>query len=76
MYFRNNNNNQTYSNPLTIIRENARYEVFRADDNKVAFTNKKPRKDSKYWQYPDYLVWDLKDKSRIYTPVNSKKCNS
>lgn len=56
--------NPTYSNPLTIWRENNRYEVLRRSDNKVAFTNRKPRKDWRGWQSGDYFVWDLENKEQ------------
>ena len=58
MRFQKNNDNPTYSNPLTIVRENRRFETCRLDDGCVAFSNKKPRKDSKYWNL-NYIVWDL-----------------
>ena len=55
MQFYKNNTNPTYSNPLTIMRENYKYEVVDLVNNKVAFTNRMPRKDS------NFLIWNLKE---------------
>ena len=58
MRFQKNNDNPTYSNPLTIVRENRRFETCRLEDGQVAFSDRKPRKDSKFWNH-NYIVWDL-----------------
>jgi hypothetical protein len=59
MKFIKNNSNPTYSNPLTIVRENSRFEVLRFSDGKVSLRDRKPRNGSRFWSR-SYLVWDLK----------------
>ena len=60
MQFYKNNTNPTYSNPLTIMRENYKYEVVDLVNNKVAFTNRMPRKDSNFFNL-GFLIWNLKE---------------
>lgn len=59
------NPNPTYSNPLTILRENNRYEIYRYSDGKVAFSNRKPRKDWRGWTNSNFMVWDLVNKKVV-----------
>lgn len=54
-----NNNKLSYS-ALTLLRENSRFEITRLEDNKVAFSNRLPRNDSRVWSN-DFLVWDLEN---------------
>lgn len=54
----------TYSNPLTILRENSRFEILRYSDYKVAFSDRKPRKDWKGWA-GGYMVWDIENKEEV-----------
>jgi hypothetical protein len=61
----NHNSDPTYSNPLTILRENNKFEILRYSDNKCAIYHRKPRKDSKYYDPTRYLIWDLKNKCAI-----------
>ncbi len=60
MKFYKNNTNPTHSNPLTLMRENYKYEVVDMVNNKVAFTNRMPRKDSNFLHYT-FLIWNLKE---------------
>lgn len=60
MKFVQNNSNVTYANPLTLQREQFHFEIHRFSDKKVAFTNRRPRKGSKFWSL-DFLVWNLKE---------------
>lgn len=66
-FIHKDNPNPTYSNPLTILRENYRFEITRLSDNKVAFSDRKPRKDWRGWNknYMDYMVWDIQNKERV-----------
>lgn len=41
-----------------------KYSVTRFSDGKVAFTDRRPRRDSKYYNY-NYLIWDLKENCQI-----------
>ncbi len=59
MKFIKNNSNPSWGNTLTLVRENSRYEVIRLSDDSVAFCDRRPRKDSKYWKDSKYLIWDL-----------------
>lgn len=59
MKFLKNSNDPTYYNLLTALRENSRYEICRLKDGKVSFTYRRPRKDSRYWDDSEYMVWDL-----------------
>ena len=34
--------------------------------DKWAFTNRKPRKDSKYWNEAHYMVWDNQEKVQLH----------
>lgn len=58
MRFQKNNHNPTYSNPLTLLRENSRYEIIDLENDTVSFRLRLPRSDSKYWKF-EYMVWDL-----------------
>lgn len=60
MQFYKNNTDPTYSNPLTIMRDYYKYEVVDMVNNKVAFTNRMPRKDSKFFNF-NFLIWNLKE---------------
>jgi hypothetical protein len=60
------NSDPTYSNPQCILRENMQYEVTRIHDDMTAFRPNKPRKDSKYWDETEYLVWDLRNNCKAY----------
>ena len=60
MKFYKNNTNPTHSNPLTLMRENYKYEVVDMVNNKVAFTNRMPRKDSNFFNF-NFLIWNLKE---------------
>lgn len=60
MQFYKNNNSPTRSNPLTLMRENYKYEVVDLVNNKVAFSNRMPRKDSKFFN-SNFLIWNLKE---------------
>lgn len=60
MKFYKNNTNPTHSNPLTLMRENYKYEVVDMVNNKVAFSNRMPRKDSKFFNF-NFLIWNLKE---------------
>ncbi len=59
MKFIKNNSNPSSGNALTLVRENSAYEVMRLSDDSVAFCDRRPRKDSKYWNDAKYLIWDL-----------------
>ena len=60
MQFYKNNTNPTHSNPLTLMRENYKYEVVDMVNDKVAFSNRMPRKDSKFFN-SNFLIWNLKE---------------
>ena len=60
MKFYKNNTNPTYSNPLTLMRENYKYEVVDMVNDKVAFTNRMPRKNSNFLIW-NLLIWNLKE---------------
>ena len=60
MQFYKNNTDPTRSNPLTLMRENYKYEVVDLLNNKVAFSNRMPRKDSKFFNF-NFLIWNLKE---------------
>ena len=47
-------------NEATLLRENSKYVVCRFVDGAEAFVDRRPRKDSKVWDY-NYLVWDIKN---------------
>jgi hypothetical protein len=57
--------NPTYSNPLTILRENSRYEILRYSDYKVAFSNRRPRKNWRGWHDGNHLIWDSVNKEVV-----------
>ena len=38
-----------------------RFQIIRLSDNKSAFSNRRPRKGSKFWDDSKFLVWDLQD---------------
>jgi|Laugrespbdmm15sd_2_1035082.scaffolds.fasta_scaffold23325_2 hypothetical protein len=65
MKFYKNNINPTHSNPLTLMRENYKYEVVDMVNNKVAFTNRMPRKDSNFFHYT-FLIWNLKENVAVF----------
>lgn len=67
------NSDPTYSNPLTILRENNRYEIYRYSDQKVAFTNRKPRKDWRGWFGGKFHVWDLFNKESVRLVLDLSK---
>lgn len=51
---------------LTSYRENYKYEIMNIETNLTAFTNRKPRKDSKFADdSSDFVVWDLKANERV-----------
>ena len=73
MRFQKDNDNPTYANPLTIVRENRRFETCRLNDGQVAFSDRKPRKGSKYWT-DNYIVWDLVENRLARQNRNQKRC--
>ena len=72
MKFYKNNTNPTYSNPLTLMRENNKYEVVDMVNNKVAFTNRMPRKDSNFFNF-NFLIWNLKENALACGQVANRK---
>ena len=72
MKFYKNNINPTHSNPLTLMRENYKYEVVDMVNNKVAFTNRMPRKDSNFFHYT-FLIWNLKENALAHGQVANRK---
>ncbi len=53
------NNFQRNARQLTLARDNNLYEIIRLSDGNVAFSGRRPRKDSKYWNDAKYLIWNL-----------------
>ena len=72
MQFYKNNTDPTYSNPLTLMRENHKYEVVDLVNNKVAFSNRMPRKDSKFFNF-NFLIWNLKENTVAHGQVANRK---
>jgi len=72
MKFYKNNTNPTHSNPLTLMRENYKYEVVDMVNNKVAFTNRMPRKDSNFFNF-NFLIWNLKENALAHGQVANRK---
>ena len=72
MKFYKNNTNTTHSNPLTLMRENYKYEVVDMVNNKVAFTNRMPRKDSNFFNF-NFLIWNLKENALARGQVANRK---
>jgi hypothetical protein len=72
MKFYKNNINPTHSNPLTLMRENYKYEVVDMVNNKVAFTNRMPRKDSNFFNF-NFLIWNLKENALARGQVANRK---
>ena len=72
MKFYKNNTNPTHSNPLTLMRENYKYEVVDMFNNKVAFTNRMPRKDSNFFNF-NFLIWNLKENALARGQVANRK---
>ena len=72
MKFYKNNTNPTHSNPLTLMRENYKYEVVDMVNNKVAFTNRMPRKDSNFFNF-NFLIWNLKENALARGQVVNRK---
>ncbi len=72
MKFYKNNTNPTHSNPLTLMRENYKYEVVDMVNNKVAFTNRMPRKDSNFFNF-NFLIWNLKENALARGQVANRK---
>jgi hypothetical protein len=60
------NHNPTYSNPLTSYRENYQFEIMRLDKDVTAFSDRKPRRDSKFAGH-NYVVWDLRRNEQVYS---------
>lgn len=44
---------------------NCKYSVTRYSDGAVAFTDRMPRRDSKYWNKCAYMVWDVQANQEI-----------
>lgn len=59
------NFNPTYSNFLTAEREHYRYEIMDLENDLTAFTDHKPRRDSKFAGH-NYMVWDLERGEKVY----------
>jgi len=72
MKFYKNNTNPTHSNPLTLMRENYKYEVVDMANDKVAFTNRMPRKDSNFFNF-NFLIWNLKENALARGQVANRK---
>lgn len=44
----------------SVHAETARYTVSELFSNRSAYVDRKPRRDSKYWDDSRYLIWDNK----------------
>ena len=44
---------------------NYKYSIFRYSDGAEAFTDRMPRRDSKYWDKGTYMIWDVKANEKI-----------
>ena len=72
-FIHKDNPNPTYSTPLTLLRENHRYEITRLSDRKVAFSDRKPRKDWRGW-HGNFMVWDIKNKEVVRKVLDLSSC--
>lgn len=63
-------NNPTYNNPLTILRENYKYEIIDCVGENCAFTNRKPRKDSEFWSN-NFMVWHIDYNAQVHKSFKS-----
>lgn len=54
-----------YSNPLNSYREAYKYEIMSVGNNLSAFSDRRPRRDSKYASYK-FVVWDLARNEQVY----------
>jgi hypothetical protein len=54
------------------MRENYKYEVVDMVNNKVAFTNRMPRKDSNFFNF-NFLIWNLKENALARGQVANRK---
>lgn len=58
------NSSRSYNNPLTILRDNYKYEIIDIAQNLCRFTNYKPRPASKYWS-KDYIIWHIEYNAQV-----------
>ena len=58
------NLNPSWGNEQTLTRETSKYETVNLENNKCAFSNRRPRKDSKYASYP-YMVCSLEENYEV-----------
>jgi hypothetical protein len=54
------------------MREYYKYEVVDLVNNKVAFSNRMPRKDSKFFNF-NFLIWNLKENTVAHGQVANRK---
>lgn len=53
-----------YSNPLTSYRESYKYEIMDVERNLCAFSDRRPRRDSKFAGF-QFVVWDLERNEKV-----------
>ena len=58
------NSDCSWGNEQVLYRDNYKYEIIDVNKPKSAFSNRCPRKDSKYATY-HYLVWNLRENHRV-----------